>query len=447
MRTSLLAGSLALLMVGAQARAGQQDLAQQAIPDAPKPQTNLPVNGVTPGQGTTSSSNDGTTPEGTPDASTTSAPSSAEAPAAQAPSTPAAEQGSSIEPPEGKGLEELQTLRVSVNEVDIAFTVKDNKGKLVAGLRPRDIQVFENGVMMHPVLFTNEAQPLSVALVIDQSMTKDEMDRVNEALGALPDAFSKYDEVAVFTYNKSVKEITDYTGSQSARLTQAIDESKSSGRDTMMAGSLSGPLANTTIVNNQNFDPNTAAVRGHSSIALMQTRESHPLNDAILEAAKSLSTKPTDRRRVIYVISNGNEYGSSAKTSQVVKYLLTNNIEVDGTLVGETALWGLGTLDHMHLPWMIQDNVLVKYQKATGGQIDSEFRTASIEKSFARVASEARNRYTVAYLSPEPFVDEKYRHVEVRVLHPGLTVLARDGYWPAAMAMRQQPRRAATPKQ
>ena len=428
-------------MVGAQARAGQENLAQQSIPNAPTPQTNLPLTGVTPGQGSTSTSDDGTNsgaPDGTP---ATPAP----APPAQATPAPVAEQGQSIEPPEGKGLEELQTLRVSVNEVDIAFTVKDNKGKLVAGLRPRDIQVFENGVLMHPVLFTNEAQPLSVALVVDQSMTQDEMDRVNQALGALPDAFSKYDEVAVFTYNKSVKEITDYTGAQSARMTQAIDRAKGSGRDTFMAGSLSGPLANTTIVNNQNFDPNTAAIRGHSSIALMQPRESHPLNDAIFQAAKSLSTKPTDRRRIIYVISNGNEYGSEAKTSQVIKYLLTNNVEVDGTLVGETALWGLGTLDHMHLPWMIQDNVLVKYQKATGGQIDSEFRTASIEKSFARVASEARNRYTVAYLSPEPFVDEKYRHVEIRVLHPDLTVLARDGYWPAAMEMRQRPPRPATP--
>jgi hypothetical protein len=160
------------------------------------------------------------------------------------------------------------------------------------------------------------------------------------------------------------------------------------------------------------------------------------LNDAILAAATSLSTRPVDFRRVIYVISNGNEYGSKAKTSEVIKYLQTNGIEVDGTLVGDSSLPVLGFLDRMHLPLMMRDNVMIAYQKATGGNIDSEFRTGSIEKSFARVADEARSRYTLAYVTHEPFIDGKYRKVEVRILQPNLTVLAKPGYWPAAMEMR-----------
>jgi hypothetical protein len=87
---------------------------------------------------------------------------------------------------------------------------------------------------------------------------------------------------------------------------------------------------------------------------------------------------------------------------------------------------------------MMRDNVLVAYEKATGGNIDSEFRTGSIEKSFARVAGEARNRYTLGYYTHEPFVDGKYRKIEVVVLNHGtnLTVLAKSGYWPAAMQVR-----------
>jgi hypothetical protein len=87
----------------------------------------------------------------------------------------------------------------------------------------------------------------------------------------------------------------------------------------------------------------------------------------------------------------------------------------------------------------MRDNVLVAYQKATGGQIDSEFRLASIEKSFQRVATEARSRYTLGYYSPEDFIDGKERRVEVRVLHPNLTVIAKDRYWPEAMEMRTRP--------
>src|SRR5450755_1944963 len=58
LKIGVLAGSLALVMLGVQARpqAGQ-DLAQQAIPDAPKPQATLPnLNSVAPGMGTTSTS-------------------------------------------------------------------------------------------------------------------------------------------------------------------------------------------------------------------------------------------------------------------------------------------------------------------------------------------------------------------------------------------------------
>ena len=107
---------------------------------------------------------------------------------------------------------------VHVDAVDVAFTVKDSKGHLVPGLGPRDVQVYENGLRQHIEVFTNDALPMSVALVIDQSMTQDEMNLVNDALGALPDAFTASDEVAVFTYNKSVKEPTDFTAAQSPRL-------------------------------------------------------------------------------------------------------------------------------------------------------------------------------------------------------------------------------------
>lgn len=339
--------------------------------------------------------------------------------------------------PTGQGVEEIKKIVVNVNAVEVTFTVKDSKGHLVPGLMPREVQVYENGEPQTIRRFTGDAFPMSVALVIDQSMTQDEMDKVNNALGALQDAFTKYDEISVFTYNKSPKLITDFTGAQSARLTQAVERSKGTGRQPPMAGSY-GPLGQTTVINDQNVDPNTAALRGHTGMALDVEREVHPLSDAILEAANALSTRPIERRRVIYVISDGKDFGSKAKMSEVVKVLLTNNIEVDGTLVGDSAVWGLGTLDRMHLPLMMRDNVLTPYAIATGGNVDSEFRTAEIEKSFDKIAGEARYRYTLVYYSHEPFVDGKYRAVEIKVLHPDLLVLAKKGYWPSAMAVRQR---------
>jgi len=425
LRKSIVAGSLALLMA---APGWTQQEAQQAIPDAPRPQTNIQTNGVTPGMGTTSSSSE----SGQPDA-----PAGQPGPPTTVAATPNAPQPTT--PPNDQPLESLTTFVTRVNYVILPFTVKDNKGNLIAGLKPRDVQVFENGVYQPIRFFSEDPMPMSVALVIDQSMTRENMDRVNNALGALQGAFAKYDEIAVYTYNKAPKLVTDYTGAQSPRLTQAVEQAKSSGRESYLAGDLGGPMSCTTCINGQNFDPNTSGNRGHTSLQVNPPKEVHPLNDAILEAAKTLTHKPVERRRVIYVISNGGEYGSQAKTGDVIKFLLRNNIEVDGTLVGDSAIWGLGFLDKMHLPLQMRDNVLIAYQKATGGQIDSEFRLASIEKSFQRVANEARSRYTLGYYSPEDFIDGKERRVEVRVLHPNLTVISKDRYWPEAMELRTRP--------
>ena len=443
LRKIVLAISLALvtLVAGGPARsqqAGQQTIAQQAIPDAPRPQPTISPGTVAPGQGSSSAQENDATPEA-PVAPTPAAATSSTPPASKEPPT--------MEPAPGEAAAAIATLHTRVDLVQVPFTVKNGK-TLVAGLHARDIQVYENGVRQQLRYFLlGYAAPLSVAVVIDQSMTPDEMTRVNDALGALQDAFTKYDEVAVFTYNKTPRLVTDFTGAQSPRLTQAIDRSsKGTGRDVPMAGSYSGPLSCTNCVNNQVFDPNTAAVRGQTGIQLSPEREVHPLNDAILAAATALSRRPIEFRRVIYVISDGKDYGSKAKTNDVIHYLEANRIEVDGTLVGDSALWGIGVLDRMHLPLMMRDNNLTPYANATGGNVDSDFRIAAIEKSFARIAAEVRNRYEIGYYSHEPFIDGKFRKVEVVVLNHGnnLTVLAEKGYWPAAMEM--QPRNT-TPTQ
>ncbi len=436
------AGQTSAQTQAGQASVGQTQaaLVQQAIPDAPNPHASLPnLESVTPGQGAVPTTVIDTT--GSAPATVTAAPQ----PAASAAQVGVGQAMTAAPPPE-EDVKAEATLHVQVNYVEVPFSVKDSKGNYVAGLTKNDVEVVENGQLQNIVYFTPDAHALSVALVVDQSMTYDNMIRLNDALGALPDAFTKYDEVALFTYNNGPRMVTDFTGAQSARLAQAISVSKGAGRDTLMAGSLSGPLAQTTVINNENFDPNTAAVRGQTGIQLVTPREVHTLNDAILEAAKALSSRPLGRRRVIYVISDGKEYGSVAKTKDVIKYLQTNNIEVDGTVVGDSALPVVGFLDRMSLPLTMHDDILPQYAKATGGNFDAEFRIGGIERSFAKIASEVRNRYTLGYHTHEPLIDGKYRTLEVRVLNHGndLSVLAKQGYWPSPLEMR--PRPAAMPQ-
>ena len=74
--------------------------------------------------------------------------------------------------------------------------------------------------------FTVDPFPISVAIVVDQSLTYDNMAKVNNSLSALQGAFAPYDEVAVYTYNNGPRLRTTFTGAQSARLNFALETMK-----------------------------------------------------------------------------------------------------------------------------------------------------------------------------------------------------------------------------
>ena len=400
---------------------------QQGIPDAPKPQGLPDAGSIAPGSGTTPTSNGDAPPETGPGSAL---------PSSSAPAAPKDEgQG---QPPE-EGVPAF-TLRARTNFVQVPFTVKDSKGVLMPGLNWRDIQVYENGYRQRIAVFTVDPFPLSVALVIDQSLPFQTMTKVNNALGAMQGAFTPYDEVAVFTYNNGPKEQTKFTAAQSARLAAVLEQSKASGRDGLLPGSQTGPLANNINVNNgalSYIDPNTNSSHGTQPFNQQNApKEVHTLNDAILAAGAALQKTAPGRRRIIYVISDGKEYGSTAKFGDVRKYLQTNQISVWATLVGESSVPGMGFVDRVHLPLMMRDNILPQYCAATGGQTNTAFRTPTIETSFQKITEEVRTMYTVGYYSREPFLDGRYRTLEVRVLNHGdkLNIIAKPGYFPTASA-------------
>jgi VWFA-related protein len=438
----VLAAALALALAGQQTASlpdapqqPQQPAQQPQIPDAPKPQT-TGLGPVAPGKATTPTSN-GESGSAQGDTFQPAVGSSLK------PSQPADESKVQDTPPETPANSQdflnnpdTYKLRLRVNSVEVPFTVKDNKGHLVPGLTWRDVHVYENNVRQKMTIFTVDPYPLSVAVVVDNSMPTDVTTRVNNALGALQAAFTPYDEVAVFTYNNGPKQVTDFTGGQSARLTAAIERSKSTGREAMYYAPGEALEQGININNNAEQHENPLASGGPGSpqgLSREQVpREVHTLNDAILMAAKTTTKAGKGRRRIVYVISDGKEYGSKAKTKDVIRYLQTNQIEVMATLVGDSSVSGMGFIESIHLPLMMRDNILPVYTKATGGQFFADYRTRGIETSFQKITDEARNQYTVWYNSSEPITDDKYRKVEVRVLRPNLQVIAKDGYYPAA---------------
>jgi VWFA-related protein len=406
---------------------------QQSVPDAPTPQQSDNLgnlsSGVTPGRGAQAP---------TPDQGANSA-----SPTDTVQGAPPATGGQPIgqdqvqqKPPEvaqpGQLQKDLATFRTTINFVNVPVTVLDKKHQQVAGLTWRDFQIYENNVRQRIALFSADMVPLSVALVIDQSVARDTMKKVNDSLSALQGAFTAYDEIAVFTYADGVNNPTDFTAALSARVPAVLQASKKEG-DYMGAPITGGPMVGGPTINGRSVDPNFDPQRGNGGF-LVYPKEIHTLNDAILAAGKALSTRPREYRRIIYVISDGKESRSKANYREVIRYLEGNQVAVYGTLVGDSATWGLGYLDKFKIPLLplSPDNILPKYTNDTGGHLYAEFSTNGIERSFADLTALARTQYTLGYYSKLPVMDSRYRSIDVRVLRPNVDVVAKRGYYPTA---------------
>jgi VWFA-related protein len=413
---------------------------QQPVPDAPAPQPQQapPLSGVggpiRPGGGAGTESPSSSSSSGTVNQQPPAQPEQPPPPAKDEIQTAPPEV-----PPPGEGFDKLQTvIRLNVNFVEVPVTVKDSKGQLVAGLTFRDFKVFENDQREPLRLFTVDPAPLSIVFLIDQSVTSDVMTKVNDSLGAIQGALTPYDEVAVFTYNNGAQNRSGgFTGAQSARVPYVLSMTKAAGSEDLVPVN-SGPLAGCSIRQNGNcVDPNVQPGRSAGNSSFMTIpKEIHTLNDGILAAAKELSTRPKGRRRIIYVISDGKENGSKAPYRDVLRYLQTNQIAVYGTLVGDSARWGEGYISRIHIPFTMYDNLLAKYTLATGGSLDSERGLNGIERSYGKIAEEARNQYTLGYLSHQPVIDNRFRKIEVRVDRPNVEVVAKTGYYPSSQDVK-----------
>jgi VWFA-related protein len=327
------------------------------------------------------------------------------------------------------GQDELYRLKVSTSFVQVPVTVKDRDGRMVDGLLSTDFTVKENGLPQKLSFFTADPFALSVAIVLDLGMPDTAVQKVNQTFPALVGAFAPYDEVSLYTYSSTVSQVADFSA-PTQKLTALLNQMKTERGHNNGPPVLGGPLApNGPVINNIPVGSPTEPV-------YTPPKEAHVLNDAILRAALDLSKRDRTRRKIIFVISDGREYGSQASYRDVLRLLLTNELEVRAVAVESAALPLYGKIERLHLPHEGYGNLLPKYASATGGGESNELSRSAIEDIYAQIMSEARNQYTLGYTPARPKTPTAapYREIEVLVHRPNLKVTAKAGYYPVAAA-------------
>jgi len=285
---------------------------------------------------------------------------------------------------------------------------------LVTDLQQNEFRIFEDGIEQPIALFSVEAYPLSAAVLIDDDLKRSTADKVQKTLETLAGGFSASDEVSLWRFDNVPDPISDFIGDNDALLTQLkrIDLSSS------FPGIGSPPMTNGPHVNTSQL-PGPATI---PSMAAGHPNNKH-INDAIYAAAEQLRDRGRDRRKIIFLVSDGqNAKNNTHNYNDTLKLLLSADISVYSVGVGEANLnRGITFLGN---------NILAKYAHSTGGDIFyGGISREELEALYSRVTEQARNQYTIGYSGAHTDRSKPYHSIEVRIKRPGLSLLARDGYY------------------
>jgi VWFA-related protein len=351
-------------------------------------------------------------PKPNPDAQTQTAPTPT-APPAQAPANRPGEN-----PPRQSDVQARIT--VNSNLVILPVTVKDHSGELVPDLKRDEFRVFEDNVEQHVDMFTAEAFPLSMVVLIDNDLKDKDAEKVQGSLLAILGGLATDDEAFICRFDQFFHPGKGFTNDQDKLST----ELKRTKLDTAADVAPPSPAFDSKpSINNHSATDDSAIDKGLRAIKGQPTKA---LDDAVFAGAQLLHGRPRNRRRVILLISDGVDGGrkfNKVSTDDVIKALLSENISVYSIAVPTAYLERkISPIDRERSP-------LVRYANHTGGEIYFATKEHSFEEFYSRLTEEARNQYTLAYIprGTDPNVD--YHSIEVRVKREGLNIKTRDGYY------------------
>ena len=315
-----------------------------------------------------------------------------------------------------------QKIVVPTQQVLVPVTVKDGHGQLVAGLQRGDFQIFCDGIQQRILLFDANPTPLSAVVLIDNDLPAKESKQVQKSLVAISAGFGPNDEVAVMKYESYPQPVSDFSFNNDILFTALKRMQLGSHTTAIFADpGFAGPVVNGRELPTGQGVPQHGASRPANDIAL---------DDAVYAAAQMLQRRGPDRRKIIFLVSDGSNSRHNRHTfNETMRLLLESNISVYSISVSRTvpgkSLWehGIGQAD--------------RYAIKSGGWTYYSAKEEDLDRLYSQVTEEARDRYTLTFSPHGEDKTKDFHTIEVRVLRPDLDVHARDGYYQSALGIAQ----------
>jgi VWFA-related protein len=267
--------------------------------------------------------------------------------------------------------------RTQTRLVVLHATAEDKEGHLMMELPKSAFQIFENGVRQEIKSFRREDVPVSLGLIIDSSASMtDKRDRVAAAALALVQSSNPEDEVFIVNFAETPSLDVDFT-SDAKELKKGL-----------------------------------ARVDSHGETAM---------RDAIRTAIEHLKGRNKKDKKVLVVVTDGNDNSSLASLESVMRAAQQN----------EVLIYSVGLLgDETPREAERAKRALDALAHATGGQVYYPKDVGEIDQIAPQIAHEIRNQYIVTYSPAVQEMDGSFRQIRVLVDSPGVaTVRTRSGYY------------------
>src|SRR5882672_6550241 len=269
-------------------------------------------------------------------------------------------------------------IRKDVDEVLLHATVVDDKQRIVTNLDKNAFTVYEDGKPQNIISFHHEDIPVAMGIVIDNSGSmREKRAKVNQAALNLVRSSNPQDEVFVVNFNDEYYLDQDFTNDL-LKLKEALEKIDAKG--------------------------GTA------------------LYEALVASAEHLKRNARLERKVIFVVTDGEDNSSRETLEQAVKQLQEEN---------GPSVYAIGILGDEEHPKRAKRALEIVAQR-TGGLAFFPKTLDQVDEISRQVAHDIRNQYTIGYKPTNPKSSGGYRAIKVDAKAKGygkLTVRTKSGYY------------------
>lgn len=286
-----------------------------------------------------------------------------------------------------------QPIRVDVNLVTVACSVRDAQGRLAARLTKDDFELLEDGVPQTIRYFSRSSDlPLTLGLLVDASESQaDFVKRHHHDIESfLRGVLGPRDQAFLVCFGNHLRLVSDLSGS-SARLLTGLKGFEHGNRDYPELGPFERRILGTAFY------------------------------DAIYYGAGKL-TEAGMGRKALVVFSDGEDNSSAHHMLDAI----------ESAQQADVLLYDIRYTEHARNGWTARNKygmrVMERLARETGGAEFDALHT-DLRTAFRQIDEELRSLYELAYTSNASHRESGFRKLTIRMKQPGLQVRAKTGYF------------------